>query len=418
MESILHIQPISRNVDKPLCVGHSDYISVGKMSFDDEEDPVDEHAVQMLVGSPLVPVDHGSNRSHVPLFKSFECMPDSGRPGHQLYLETIHYLNDSRYLIPVRTKIQSGTSQGLRIGHLPSMNFIRLALSGDRVGVYDNRSMIITELLDRDGPLQKIKHRSVFDWVRDELVPYLDGSNSTEINFNVDSIESKIDNFRTAIMSAPHDISSHHVKDILRIVDFENKSYPIPYYSKDVVSHRIDDIERLCVPHSLDLRSYGKLDLSNMGRVDYNPAAFQKVCDLIDNIPLTDFNVEIICDTDGSTLFYHEHFAVHRLACLADHDLGAWNTDSLLHDLICQDTLAKIRKLFLQYHSQLNNRSYEILQNLPVKMKLVKTIEDEACIILYESNSSDKAEPLCGVYFDIALQSIAPITISPSIIDF
>jgi hypothetical protein len=389
------------------------------MSFEDEEGLLDEHAVQLLVGCPLESVDSGRQTPiNVPLYKSFECMGDPGRPGHQIYLETIHYLKDHKFLIPVRSKIQSGSSQGLRIGHLPSINFIRQDISGNNFGVYDNRSMIIAELLERDGKLQNIKNRSVVEWVRDDLIPYLDGSNSTEIVFDVRNLETKIDKFRSSVVASPTEISSYHVKDIRRIVDFEHKSYPLQFYARDVVSHRLDDLDRFCVPHSLDLRSYGKLNLNNIGRIAYNPKNFQSICELIDNIPLTDFNVEFICDVEGNLSFYQEHFAVHRMAQLKDHDLGAWTTDSLLGDLVHPETLKSIRKLFLKYHPQLDDLSYTALAYQPIKMKMVKTIEDEACIILYESNSSDKAEPLCGVYFDIALQSLAPISISPSLIDY
>lgn len=418
MESVLHIQSITRTIDRPLCVGHSDYISVGEMSFKDEEESLGEHAVQMLVGSPLESTDHGSKRSHVPLFKSFECMADSGRPGHQVYLETIHYLKDQRYLIPIRSKIQSGVSQGLRISHLPSVNFIRQDLTGDRVAVYDNRTMIISELLERDGRLQAMRNSSIVGWVTDELSPHLDKSNSVELSFDPKHIENKMDRFRSGILSTPSDVSSYHVKELRRIVDFEHQSYPIQFYSNDVIAHRIDDLDRFCVPHALDLKSHGKLNIQNVHRVAYNPKAFQFICNVMDTIPLTDFNIELICELDGSISFYHEHFAVHRLACLEDHDLGAYDSQSLLSDLLEPETLTTIRKLFLNHHGQLDDYSYHILLHHPIKLKLVKTIEDEACIILYESNSSSKAEPLCGVYFDIALQSIAPITVSPSIIDF
>lgn len=418
MESVLHIQPISREVERPLNIGHRDYISVGELSFKDEEEPLGEHAVQMLVGSPVDALDCGSQRTHIPLYKSFECMPDLGRPGKQVYLETIHYLKDQKYFIPVRTKIQSGTSQGMRLSNLPSINFIRQDISGDQVGVYDNRSTIISELLDRDGKLQSISHRPIIEWVKNDLIPYLDGSFITEVNFDVVNIERKIEALRSLLISTPSEINTYHLRDVKRLIDVESLTHPVQLYSKDVIAHSINDIERLCVPHGLDLKSHGKLNIGSICRLEYNPRSFQRICDIIDNVPLTDLNIDLISELDGSISFYHEHFAVHRLANLEDHDIGAWNSESLLEDLLNPTTLREIRKLFLLNHTQLSDLSHHVLSHYPVKIKIVKTIEDEAAIILYESNSSSKAEPLCGVYFDIALQSIAPVTISPSIIGF
>ena len=417
MESLLHIQPITRDIDRPLSVGHSHYIMVGELGFEDQDEPTGEHSVEHQIGAPLYSLDHGRHRVHVPLFKSFECMPDRGRPGKQVYLETIHYLKDSKHLIPLRTKIQSGQSQGLRLSHLPSLDFVRRDMCGSGFGITDHRTTIMQSMFERDFQLQRHQSHPIVNWVHDELIPYLDGSNVVVSDFDSRNVQDQMEKLRHAVLASPYDINSQHVTSLHRIMGLEHESYPISYYSRDVVSHRIDDLTHLCVHHGLDLNSHGKLKIHEMANVEYNPVAFQGICSIIDQIPLTDFNIDLIIEVDGEISFYHEHHAVHRLARLEDHDIGAYSSEALLSSLVNEYCLRSIRRLFAKHHCLMTDRAAAIVENYAVKMKIVKTIEDEACILLYENNSSSTAEPLCGVYFDIALQSLAPVSTSPGFID-
>lgn len=415
MESVLHIEPIIRRTTAPLSIGHTDYIWYGEKNIGEDDDPMGTFAASTRLGCPLEEVDHGSTRSHVPLVKTIEYMPDFHRNAGHVYIETVHYFKDMKYLIPVRTKIHSGFSQGLRIAHLPSLNYARQELGGLGWSVCDSRSEIVTELLNNDAYFENRSNHPVMDWIRDDLTNILSTSTITDIRFDTDRLDRMIHRYRQQVQATPHEMSAHHLKDILSIISLENETFPTEYISQDVIARPIWDVKRRLQPHTLDLASRGRIPVEKLPRIEYNPFYFQPVLGLIDRSPLTDFNIDVIIQADNSISFIHDHVATNRLSAFVDNDLGAFTTETLISDLVNEETLRGILKRFLKYHTGIDEEIRSILCTQPVKMKLMKTIADEALILLYKHNSSSADDPLCGVYFDIALQSLAPLTIIPEI---
>ncbi len=71
MEAILHMENLPRSLNKPLNIGHNDYIFYGESGvFGDEDDHIETPAATTRLGSPLQDIDHGNTRSHFPLVKT------------------------------------------------------------------------------------------------------------------------------------------------------------------------------------------------------------------------------------------------------------------------------------------------------------------------------------------------------------
>lgn len=280
------------------------------------------------------------------------------------------------------------------------------------------RSSIVTNLLEHDSYFVKNHNSPVMDWLKNDLTNHLNSSQITDSEFSGKRLERMAYRFRNMVEATPHDVNQAHLKDLLRTIDLERHVYPTSLYSQDVISHPIKDVRRFMIFNPFDLSSQGKIPIHKIPCMLQDPPAFKDIADIFDTIPLTDFNVDVIFSVDNQILFRHDHVALHRMAAFKDHNIGAFSTESLLSSLVNEDTLTAILKLFVQHHHLLDDDTRMILNTQPIKIKLMKTIEDEACVILFKYNSSSKDDPLCGVHFDIALQALAPITVMPAAIDF
>lgn len=417
MESVLHISSISRPIEAPISIGHTEYLHYGEHDSD-HDDPKGISAATMRLGYPLEMVDSGSTNTQIPLVKTIESMPDPSRPSGNIYLETIHYFKDQKHLIPIRTKMQSGPSQGLRITHLPSLAFARSHLSGDSRRPVSARSEIIPGLLEHDTYFTKNKNHPIVDWVSHEMNQFISDTPISDISFSGRDIGLVAQKFASQVKSTPYEINSHHIKDVVSTISLNKQVLPLSYHSQDVLHKTVAEAKLRVAPHNLDLRCYGRIPVENIPRLAKNTYGFERVLDLIDRVPLTDFNLDLVVGTDCSVQFFHENLAVNRLAMFADNELGSFSSESLLCDLLDPDSLKTILHCFLYFHPHLTEEVKDILTTQPVKLKLIKTLNDEAIILLYRHNARSDEEPLCGAYFDIAIQSLAPLSIMPQAVGF
>lgn len=437
METILHVEPIVRRVSPPLTIGHRDYMYYGNKApvsedfkyevgknflgesevfpMEVEQDNLGEPAVFMPLGFPVEGVDLGSTKTHVPLIKTIECMPDPDRRSGLIYLESIHYFKDSKYLIPIRSKIHSGRSEGVRFTHLPSLNFVRQDLTGDTRLVNDVRSEIISGLVENDRHFVENHRHPINEWIKHDMLHTLETSSVTDIRFDTKRLSGILDSFVDEVSRVPYEMSQYHLKRVLNRVSIENETIPSAYFSGDVIHKTLMDVKHRMVPSQHDFRSFGRLPIENIPNLEYNPFAFQDVLAILDNSPLTDCNLDVIVQTDNTIVHIDNHVSVNRLGVFKDNDLGAFSPETLCDDFLDEYALLMIIEKFHSHHPAVKNDEElrHILNAEPVKLKIIKTINDEALILLFRYNSSGRDKPLCGVYFDIALQSLAPLTIIP-----
>jgi len=415
MEGVLHVEPIVRYVKPPLTIGYTDYIYYGEKPVGEDEDSLGDPAVFMQLGCPLESVDMGSNNTVIPLVKTIECMSDPDRNRGMIYLESIHYLKDSKFLIPVRTKIHSGRSEGLRISHIPSLNFARYELSGDGRKVNDVRCEMISSLVDHDRHFVENHRHPINEWIKDDLVNTLETSPVTDIRFDTKRLYRTIDAFVDEVRRVPYEMGDTHLKRVLNKISVENETIPVSYFSEDVICRPVSSIRHRLLPVDCNFKSFGRLPIENIPNLEVNPLQFQDILGIIDRLALTDCNVDVVVQVDNSISFIKNHIAVNRLAVFSDNDLTAFSQETLLYDIVNERTLQIILEKFSKHHSAVsgNGEMLDILNTEPIKLKIIKTINDEALILLYRFNSKSTDSPLCGVYFDIAVQSLAPLTIIP-----
>ena len=410
MEAILHIEPIVRNTPAPLSVGHSDYIFYGERLTADDEN-IGMCSSNLSLGCPLESLDQGNHMSHVPLVKTIDYMPDlSCRDGH-VYAETLHYLKNKHELIPYRSKLRTGLGQGIRFTHIPGLNAIRESLTGTSLRVCDPRSDIIEDVLLRDKSFEKHGNSALRDWVEDELIGSLSHKTTTEFSFSTGPLRNMTHRYIAKIHQTPSEITTRHLKDILSIVSPESNYTPIQYLTDVPISKSLLDFRNRLIPHQLNFRSFGQIPIEKINRIQRNPFEFQDICELLDCIPLSDFNVDIVVTHDCDVVFYHEHVALDRLGAVEENETGLYSTEYLLKDYLTGEVLNDILKKFMFHHNDLTEEIEELIDYHAVKMKIIKTSTDEAAILLYNANGTSEDKALCGVYFDIALQSLSPMSI-------
>lgn len=414
MEGILHVEPIIRQINPPLTIGHTEGITFGsKIPESDEDEVLGEPAVFMQLGSPLETVDYGSRQSHIPLVKTIECIADDSSPDGFVYLESVHYFKDHKFLIPLRTKIQSGRSEGLRISHIPSLNFARKEISGEFDPVQEVRSEIVSELVDKDKYFIR-NRKPIVEWIKEELVHTLSSSSITDIRFDTERLNHDIYNFIDEVERVPHEMNTHHLKKIFSKISLEGETVPVSYFSNDIIYNSILDVRQRIVPNNFNFKFSGRLPIDRIPNLEHNPLAFQGILGKLDRLSLTDYNVDVIVETDNSVSFIKDHVAFDRFGEFATSTFNIRpNFCSSERDIVSEDTLRILLDRFSRYHTAVkdNEELLTILRTEPIKLKIIKTISDEALILLYRYNSTSKDDPLCGVYFDIALQSLAPLTV-------
>jgi hypothetical protein len=383
--------------------------------MEEEHDNLGEPAVFVPLGFPVEGVDLGSTRSYIPLIKTIECMPDLERRTGMIYFESVYYFKDSKYLIPIRSKIQSGRSEGLCITHLPSLNYVRQDLTGDSRKVNDAKGEIISSLVDSDRRFVDNHRHPINEWIKHDMLHTLETSTVTDIRFDTKRLGGFLDSFVDETQRVPYEMSQHHLKRVLNSVSIENETIPSSYFSTDVISKSMLGVKHRMIPSHHDFKSLGRLPVESIPNLEYNPFAFQDVLAILDNSPVTDCNIDVIVQTDNTIIHLDNHLTVNRLGLFKDNEIGAFSSDTLLDSFLNDYVLLMIIEKFHAYHSAVKNDDElrHILNAEPVKLKIIKTINDEALILLFRYNSSGRDRPLCGVYFDIALQSLAPLTIIP-----
>lgn len=421
MESVLHIEPIVRHTQAPFSIGHSDYIFYGEQLTTDGENvgtPTTNlrlgcplKVADIRLGCPLETPDFGSTLTQIPLVKTIECTPDLSRDEGFVYSETLHYVKDRKYLIPFRSKLRSGLGQNLRISHLPSLNVIRKDLIGMSNTICDPRSEIVSDILLRDEIFHKYPNHPLKDWITEELTPSLSRKTTNELSFDTSDISSMINRYIHQVHRTPYELNYHFLKDLTSIVAAESSLVPTRFLSEDYVCRHLTDFRNSLIPHELNLRSLGRIKVESLHRIEYNPFEFKQVCEIFDNIPLTDFNADFVLNPENDIVFYHEHIAIDRLGLFADNDAGLYTAKTIIDDYFSSEVLNDILKLFLYYHNGITEEIENIIYNSAVKIKIIKTITDEAAVFLYDVDNRPGDPPLCGVYFDIALLSLAPMSI-------
>jgi hypothetical protein len=413
VESVLHIEHISRQSPAPLHIGHSDSLFYGEaLTIDDEN--VGDVTSHIRLGAPLSNPDDGSHEAHVPMVKTVEYMPDFSRKEGNVYLETTHFFKD-KALVPFRSKMRSRLGMDIRINHLPSLNLARTMITGIDQPVCDPRSEIIADVALRDDIFRRRQNGPLRDWLTHELAPAMDRKPYTTLTFDPDDISRMIPRYINTVRDTPSEYNATHLRAIAEticpIAPSHESIVPVSFLQTTPIRHHIADVRHRLVSNTFDFRSWGVIPIGSLHNVSYNPREFQNVCDLLDAIPLTDINVDMVINLDREIAYYHEHIAVNRFGSLSDVDIGMYTGENVLRHYIDGNVLTDIIYQFVDSHQGMTAEIDHILQWYPVKVKIIKTFSDEAAILLYRHDSSPKDPPLCGVYFDIALQSLAPMSI-------
>jgi hypothetical protein len=367
----------------------------------------------MCVGEPLDTPEAGRHTQlQLPLVKTIGRTPDFTRDTGSLYVESIHYVHNN-HLIPFRSKVRSGLGASVRFTHLPSLNLSRSLITGFNHPVIDPRADIITDMMLRDNHFHKRPNMPLREWITEELTPKLAHQQWNEMTFDVGGINQMIARYKEQIHRTHSELTQRSLGDIAKSVvgDF---SMVLPQYTvnEPIQRHRLDFANRL-VPCPIDFKSYGELRFDNFSgdKMEYNPFTFQSFCDLLDAIPLSDFNVDVIVDTEGEIRHYIEHLAHDRIGMFQDNDTGIYAPTTLLKEYFDRMAMNDLLRTFAETHGGVTPEIEDVLSAEPVKIKLMKTITDEAAILVYRYDSGSDAELLCGVYFDIAAQSLSPMSI-------
>lgn len=409
MEAILHIQPITRQTQAPLHIGHIDHISYGEILTEDGEN-IGTPSSYMALGCPLHTPDMGSTRSHIPLVKTIEYVPDPLRDQGHIYSETLHYIKDKKLLIPYRTKIHSGAGQGLRLSHLPSLNVIRQDITGVTETVCDPRQEIVLDLLMKDSFFEKHRGMPLHDWLCDELTMFLSHYPVNELVFGKEPITTMVQNYVQQIKHTPFDLTPKGLKDIVRTIIPPSSSIPSHYFSTSPLERPFNQFKEHFINTGADFTLLKQIPVRQLSCIDYNPPEFKEVCEALDKIPLTDFNIDLVVNTGNEIEFYHEHLAINRFASFDDAGIYQYANNDLMDHFDFSFVNTLLGK-FVHHHSHLDSELIDIIHTQPLKIKVMKTMNDEAAILLYRYDSDSKETPLCGVYFDIALQSLSPLSI-------
>ena len=412
METVLHIEKISRAHNTPIAIGDTEHIFFGNGEFN-EEDNVGSPAAHIRLGAPLEMVDMGNTQSTIPLVKTFEYTPDFNTDGEFVFSETIHYLTKDKYLIPCRTKLRSGKHSGSRFTHLPSLNHVRYDLTGDSRITCDPTSEIVDSLLKNDNHLRRIDKHPIVEWVRDDLSPTLSRIPTTSQFFNPTYKQLSIDRFKQAIIEAPYgDLSTRYLASTASILTHSPDIMSLRYTDPAPIMRSVIDLKNTIAHSNVDLRSYGKLKVDHLNMVVKNPTMFGEVIDFLDNLPLTDVNVELIL-ADSEIVHSTVHAAADRFSVCEGNNSGIMPPLEILEYDLTPDVLLDIVSRIVQYHPMMTQEIADHIVSHPIKIKIVKTILDESVILIYPYNSGPQDPPLCGVYFDIACLSLAPMSIVP-----
>ena len=419
MTSILHIESISRNNQAPIDIGDVEYLFYGEGDLSADEN-IGNPAASMLLGDPLSSVDVGSTNGFLPLVKTFEYSPDFSRSSGNIFTETIHYVKDKKFLIPFRTKVRSGLSNGMRFNHIPSLNFIRHDITGIDIPICDPKPEMVHTLLHSDRNLKKsMRDSPLEDWAKGDLVNSLSHNQMCGLQFDSSGLVRSLDKFTSAIHSLPSmDTSAKCLDNVVGTLRHNLNSLPMLYLNDNPIIRPFDRVMGMMSAMPGDLKSFGSINLDSLPQVMKNPKGFGSIIEYLDNIHLTDINVDIIL-ADRGIHDIHIHTAMDRITQYQDSDLCHVDPNEILTDRIIGDPqiFFDILEKFLISYPGLDDTSFRTIVEQPIKMKIIKTIIDESAILLFRYNCDEKEPPICGVYFDIAALSLSPMTIVRNAVD-
>lgn len=414
MSSILHVEGIGRSVTAPITIGETEAVFYGR-SKSDEEENVGTPSGYMMIGAPLEGIDTGGNpESYLPLVKTFECSPDYSKEAGDILTETVHYLDNRKNLIPIRTKMRSGSSSGLRLNHLPSLNHVRSKLIGVERPVCDPKIAMIEDLLNNDRIFLENKRHPIMEWISEDLVPNLLERPVNTLSFDKGYLNDLLYRYSLKIQDAPYaDMSQRYLSEVVKMLSPDTRTIPLNYNSDRIISKPLLDFKMRMVPHEVNFKSFGNINIDSNSPIVRNPKRFSNTIEFIDNLPFTDLNVDVVLADGGITLIY-PHVILDRAAAFVDKDTRhLMEGNQYAEQQLEADELLDVLANFVHHHPSLNDEILDILVEQPIKMKIVKTILDEAAILIYRYNSTADEPPLCGVYFDIAALSLAPLSITP-----
>lgn len=412
MSSILHFEPLRRQIAPPLAIGHSECVEFGsKLCANPEEEEYAPPAASILMGAPLIDVTQSPAMDHVPLVKTIESVPDPDSDQGHIFCETLHFRTSDDLFIPIRHKVRSMSGGVARFTHLPSLNAVRQRLGGWSQPVADPRFEIINEMVLYDRYFHNNARHPIVDFVRDELLPAVSHATATPLHFDTHHVHQMVDTLVRDITNTPWEMNKHHLRMMLPNLVTNIHHLPVDLTSTDPVIVSLHDLKSRVQSHGVDLRSWGRIDISTIPRVDINPFRFRRIAELLDACPLTDLNIEAVVGVDNEIHMVPLYMAIDRLAefshCHQAVDDGDMAAEQLIHDVVN----AKIMDLVFEHHTALTNEQRDILNTQAVKLKIIKTLSDEALILLYRGGHTPTEEPLCAIYFDFALMSLAPLSI-------
>ena len=417
MEAVLHIEKIEREVDFPLSFGDTDYLYYGESNNDDGMDE-DAYTAEMRVGHPMTMADVGSTLSVIPMVKTFGVSKALDRNAPPLLTETTHVLADDKYLIPFKSKVHVGTTHAVRLSHLPGLRHIRNKIIGYEPRPQDPMGDIMEDLMTTDVRFQKKKAHPVMEWARDDLSHILANQAACPFGFAAKLFDDRITQFSNAILDVPYDLQRHNMRDVGRSILLQGENTPVDFCIPDVVSYSISTLRAGAIRGGDDLQSHGPLNVNHVPKMVRNPSYFNRVVEFFDQLPLTDINVDLLVTPRGEISLFHVNVAVNRMSWYSSEYPDRGIGEELLRGSLDSNTIRKIVKSIATFHPMLSHSESELLVNHGVKLKIIKTIMDELTILIYPYQSDEKADPICGVYFDISLLSLAPLSIVPSLPSF
>jgi hypothetical protein len=378
-------------------------------THDRYDDEGDNQSIVMSVGDPLaIRIDHPH--------KILKTMGISSKGGKDSLTSTLHYIFDEKTVVPYRTKIETGPQAGNVVTHMPNLNYIRSAVFGASGISTDCTSAIVEEVVK----IQQTGRRSSFsgEWAEENLIPIVERCPSTRLDFG----SRWFLDFGDGLIEEMDKVDGYSFggSDADRLVDMvipPMKYLPTAFSSYTENAAPMNHLWPLYYRNFSEWNNGTPIEIPNLppkARFMTNPTGFPSTLNFLDRLPFTDVNVDILMTVEKVHHFVNSGI-YNRYSGYSLRNLGNIEYDEQLELLFPIDVLRWVVMEFSRspgFHWQV---AYEI-ETRPIKMKIVKTIGEEASVFIYDYASDEKAAPICGAYFDISLVSLAPTSImDPSI---
>lgn len=402
MDTYLHIEPMHRVVNGPLSAGSTNFISFG------ERDLENDGYAGIVVGAPLTSIDSGAHCSQIPLMKSFEITNGSKRDDERVITETISFLTKDMSLLPVRTKIHTGSSEGNRICHTPSLNRVRELIVGMAFPVIPVNTEVVDILLNDDVQFQAMRDSQVAEWMRYDLMARLVRCPIGHVDFDGYATKKMVFEFANTACDIAGDMSIMQARELEGILNPESAAIPLRYADAHPIETRLALTNVGRISTGGDFKLADPLRIDHLPNIDRNPTAFRQILSLIDTLPLTDLNIDLVVGNDDDVLAVYANCVANRVRDYISGTSSAETAKLLMANLVNAPVVHEIMEKFATSHSSCSDdKIYHQISLRPIKLKIIKTIRDEILILLYAIDSTAKDLPICGVYYDIAIESLA-----------